>query len=70
MIINTHGHWIEFEKVTKTEFETGKTYEIDVDGNCEFALSDKEPQVGFITNKLIYTHHDGVTLWIKTKQEK
>ncbi len=67
MIINTHGKWRKFEKASDAQFELGKTYKIEVDGNCEFAVSIDEPVAGIQTNSINYTHSDNIYLWIRTK---
>lgn len=67
MIINTHGSWFKFEEVAKTKFEIGKTYKIEVDGLCEFAISKNKPTIGIVTNEINYTKNETNTLWVKTK---
>lgn len=67
MIINTHGKWRKFENASDTQFELGKTYKIEVEGNCEFAVSANEPVAGMQTNSINYTHAENIYLWIKTK---
>lgn len=69
MIINTHGKWRKFEKASGQTFEIGKTYNIAVDGNCEFAVSAEEPTAGINTNTINFTAVEGVYLWIKTGEK-
>lgn len=66
MIIETKGKWQPFEAMTGQDFEIGKTYKIEVEGICEFAISHEKPNFGIITNEISYTKDKDNTLWIKT----
>ena len=70
MIIETKGKWQPFEVMTRQTLEEGKTYEIEVDGVCEFAISKERPTIGIKTSKISYTKDNENKLWILTKQEK
>lgn len=64
--LNTLGEWRKFERASGTTFEIGKTYNIKVEGSCEFAVSVDKPTAGIKTNSIDFTAVDGVYLWIKT----
>ena len=66
VVINTKGKWKKFEEESKKTFEIGKTYNVNVEGLCEFAVSSTKPIVGMATNSITFTAYDGVYLWIKT----
>ena len=66
LIINTRGRWQPFEAYTGIEFEIGKSYKIDVEGVCEFSVSNEKPTAGIKTKSIQYTKSDSNTLWIKT----
>lgn len=65
-IITTGGLWKHFEEAMKTEFEIGKTYDIRVDGRCEFMISKDKPKLGIKTNQITYTADAENKLWVKT----
>ena len=67
MIIETRGKWRKFDTITQTTFEVGKTYKIQVQGQCEFAVSAERPTAGMQTNEIVYTKEEGTDLWILTK---
>lgn len=69
MIVETRGEWRKFEKASGQTFEIGKTYNIVVDGNCEFAVSAEKPTAGINTNTINFTAVEGVYLWIKTGEK-
>lgn len=64
--VNTAGDWVKFERATATTFEIGKTYNIKVKGDCEFAVSSDKPTAGIKTNTMTFTAVEGVYLWVKT----
>lgn len=66
MIIETKGKWQLFEVMANINLEIGKTYNIKIDGNCEFAVSEDKPKEGLKTNEITYTKHETQNLWIKT----
>ena len=66
LIIETKGKFQPFEAMTGQEMEVGKTYNIKVQGLCEFAISNDRPQSGLQTNEITYTKKDDTQLWIKT----
>ena len=67
MIIETKGKWQPFEIMADITFEIGKTYKINVEGNCEFAISKEKPTGGGLaTNEIKYTKNSDNKLWIKT----
>lgn len=66
LIIETKGKWQPFEAMTGQELEVGKTYDIKIQGKCEFAISKDRPTFGFGSNKIIYTKDNVNRLWIKT----
>jgi len=66
MIIETKGKWQLFEVMANINLEIGKTYNIKIDGNCEFAVSADKPTDGLKTNEITYTKHETQNLWIKT----
>lgn len=66
LIINTKGRWQPFEEYTGIEFEIGKSYNIDVEGICEFSVSAEKPTAGIKTKSIQYTKSDSSNLWIKT----
>ena len=66
LIIETKGKWQPFEAMTNQTFENGKTYKIQVAGNCLFMISKEKPTFGFGTNEIIYVKDSDNTLWIKT----
>ena len=55
LIIETKGKWQPFEAMTGQELEVGHTYNIKIDGVCEFAISENRPQAGLKTNEISYT---------------
>ena len=65
-IITTNGLWKHFEEAMKTEFEIGKTYDIRVNGHCEFMISKDRPKLGIKTNQITYTADAENKLWVKT----
>lgn len=67
LIIETKGKWQPFEAMTQQTFEVGKTYKINVQGDCLFAISKDRPTAGIGTNEITYTKDSENTLWIKTK---
>ena len=66
LIIETKGKFQPFEAMTGQEFEVGKTYNIKIQGRCEFAISKDRPQSGLQTNEITYTKNSDTQLWIKT----
>lgn len=66
LIIETKGKWQKFEWTSRQTFEIGKTYKININGVCEFAISKDLPTGGFKTNKIEYTKDNENYLWIKT----
>lgn len=66
IVIGTRGTWQKFEEMTKQEFEIGKTYNIKVQGICEFAISKNKPSSGICTNEITYTKGEENHLWIRT----
>lgn len=69
MIIETRGKWQPFEVMSGETLEIGKTYNIKVDGNCEFSISKNIPTVGIRTNEISYTKDSEHILWIKTGEK-
>lgn len=67
LIIETKGKWQPFEIMTGQTFEVGKTYKINVRGDCLFAISKDVPASGFGTNEITYIKDGENTLWILTK---
>lgn len=65
LVIETKGKWQPFEAMTGQDFEEGKTYNIKVQGNCQFAISKDRPTSGMGANNITYTKNEN-TLWIKT----
>lgn len=66
LIIETKGKWQPFEAMTGQELEVGKTYNIKVQGKCEFMISKDKPTFGIQTNEFPYTKDNVNRLWIKT----
>ena len=66
LIIETKGKWQPFEAMTGQDFEVGKTYRINIQGQGEFAVSVDRPTAGILTNEIVYTKDDSNKLWIKT----
>lgn len=66
LIIETKGKWQPFEAMTGQELEVGKTYEIKIQGKCEFAISKERPTSGLSSNEIRYTKNSDAQLWIKT----
>lgn len=66
LIIETKGKWQPFEAMTGQELEVGKTYNIKVQGKCEFMISKDRPTFGIQTNEFPYTKDNVNRLWIKT----
>ena len=66
LIIETKGKWQPFEAMTGQELEVGKTYEIKIQGKCEFAISKERPTSGLSSNEIRYTKNSDTQLWIKT----
>lgn len=66
MVIETKGKWQLFEVMAGINLEVGKTYNIKIDGNCEFAVSADKPTGGLQSNEIEYTKHEQNRLWIKT----
>lgn len=66
LIVETKGKFQPFEAMTGQEFEVGKTYNIKVQGHCEFAISKDRPKSGLQTNEINYTKNSDTQLWIKT----
>lgn len=69
-IIETKGKWQPFEVMADVNFETGKTYNIKVEGECMFSISKEKPTNGLKTNEIEYTKDEVNRLWIKTKGGK
>ena len=55
-----------FEYMAKVKFEIGKTYKIQIQGDCMFAISKEKPTNGLKTNEIEYTKDSNNILWIKT----
>ena len=66
LIIETKGKWQPFEAMTGQELEVGKTYNIKVQGKCEFMIFKDRPTFGIQTNEFPYTKDNVNRLWIKT----
>ena len=66
LIIETKGKWQPFEAMTGQTLEVGKTYNIKVEGKCEFMISKDRPTFGFGSNEITYTKDSVNRLWIKT----
>lgn len=66
LIIETKGKFQPFEAMTGQKLEVGKTYEIKVQGKCEFAISKDRPTAGLSSNEIRYTKNSDAQLWIKT----
>jgi hypothetical protein len=67
LIIETKGKWQPFEAMANTQFVVGQTYNIKVQGKCEFMISKDRPTFGIQTNEFPYTKTDDDNrLWIKT----
>ena len=66
LVIETKGKWQPFEAMVNQTHEVGHTYEINIQGLCEFAISKDRPTAGMRTNKIIYTKQEDNRLWIKT----
>ena len=66
LVIETKGKWQPFEAMTGQELEVGKTYDIRIQGVCEFAISDDRPTAGLQSNEIRYTKNSNTRLWIKT----
>lgn len=69
LVIETRGKWKDFEVASKQEFEVGKTYKIEVQGKCMFAISPTKPESlddGMGTNSITFTKNEIKKLWIIT----
>lgn len=66
LVIETKGKWQMFEYMAKVKFEIGKTYKIQIQGDCMFAISKEKPTNGLKTNEIEYTKDSNNILWIKT----
>lgn len=66
LIIETKGKWQPFEIMANKKLEVGKTYDINVAGQCQFMISKERPTFGFGANKITYTKDNENKLWIKT----
>lgn len=66
LVIETKGKWQPFEAMVNQTHEVGHTYEINIQGLCEFAIAKDRPTAGIRTNKIVYTKDDINKLWIKT----
>ena len=66
LIIETKGKWQPFEAMTGQTLEVGKTYDIKIQGKCEFMISMDRPTFGIQTNEFPYTKQEDTKLWIKT----
>lgn len=66
LIIETKGKWQPFEAMTGQKLEVGKTYNIKIQGKCEFMISKDRPTFGIQTNEFPYTKDNVNKLWIKT----
>lgn len=66
LIIETKGKWQPFEVMSGQKLEVGKTYDIKIDGVCEFAISADKPTAGIGANKITYTKDNTNRLWIRT----
>ena len=67
--IETKGKWRDFEAISLVEFEIGKTYKINVNGQCKFAISPTRPTSiddGMGTNSITFTKNETNKLWIIT----
>ena len=67
LVIETKGKWRKFDTMANVTFEVGKTYKINVQGDCLFAVSAERPTTGFGANEISYTKEEGSDLWIFTK---
>ena len=69
LIIETKGKWKDFEVASKQELEIGKTYKIEVQGQCKFAISPNKPESvddGMGTNSITFKKNETNKLWIIT----
>ena len=66
LIIETKGKWQPFEAMANVQFVVGQTYNIKVQGKCEFMISKDRPTFGIQTNEFPYTKDNVNRLWIKT----
>lgn len=69
MIIETRGKWQDFEKISKQNFEIGKTYKVEVGGVCKLNISPTKPTKitdGMSTDKITFTKDEVNKLWILT----
>lgn len=66
--VRTNGNWMKIEDVSHQEFEDGKTYHINVTGNCEFMISKDEPKFGMKSNDIVFKKEPNTFLWIKTSK--
>lgn len=66
LVIETKGKWQPFEVMANTQFVVGQTYNIKVQGKCEFMISKDRPTFGIQTNEFPYTKDNVNRLWIKT----
>lgn len=69
LVIETKGKWKDFEYVSGREFEVGKTYKLNVQGQCKFAISATKPTSiddGMGTNSITFKKNETNKLWIIT----
>jgi hypothetical protein len=66
VIITTRGIWKPFDEVMGVQFENGKTYQVKVNKECEFAISKDEPKDGEKLKEITYTASAENRLWVKT----
>jgi hypothetical protein len=66
LIIETKGKFQPFEAMTGQTLEVGKTYNIKVQGKCEFMISKDRPTFGIQTDEFPYTKQEDTRLWIRT----
>lgn len=69
LVIETKGKWRDFEVISGREFEIGKTYKIEVQGQCKFAISATKPTSvddGMGTNSITFKKNETNKLWIIT----
>lgn len=69
LVIETKGKWKNFEVISQREFEVGKTYKIEVKGQCKFNISPNKPESvddGMGTNSITFKKNETNKLWIIT----
>jgi hypothetical protein len=66
LIIENRGAWQTFEIMANVNLIEGHTYQINVNGICEFATGVNRPTSGLRINSFPYTKGKDNRLWIKT----